>query len=155
VFTNSLDYIRVASPCPADWNEMFGDERKRFCSECKLNVYNLSGMKRREAEELVFNLEGRLCVSFFKRADGTVITADCPVGWALLKRRVSKAATAAASIHLGFIGGVLSARAPEGVLSLLPIHNIEVVPISLISELEEITPVTPELEPTNFWGREC
>lgn len=82
MFTDPLKNIRVAAPCPADWNEMYGDERKRFCSECKLNVYNLSGMTRREAERLIVNAEGRLCVRFFRRADGTVLTKNCPVGWA-------------------------------------------------------------------------
>ena len=142
MFTNSLDDIRVASPCPADWNEMFGDERKRFCSECSRPVYNLSGMTRREAEDLVFNHEGRLCVSFFRRKDGTVLTADCPVGWALLKRRVSRAATAAASILFGFLGGVLSVRAPAALLPPLRTDAVEVVPTSLLTEPEEMIPTT-------------
>ena len=67
-FTNPLDNIHIASPCPANWDEMFGDGRKRHCGECKLNVYNLSDMTRREAEDLLINSEGRLCVRFFRRA---------------------------------------------------------------------------------------
>ena len=59
---------------------MYGDDRRRFCSQCKLNVYNLSGMTRDEAEQLVMNSEGRLCVRFFRRKDGTVLTQDCPAG---------------------------------------------------------------------------
>jgi hypothetical protein len=35
-------------------------------------------MTRREAEALVFESEGRACVRFFRRADGTMMTADCP-----------------------------------------------------------------------------
>lgn len=127
MFTDPLDNIRVASPCPTAWDEMYGDDRKRFCSECKLNVYNLSGMTRREAESLVRNHEGRLCVRFFKRADGTVLTADCPVGWAKIKQRVSRVATAAASIILGFAGGLLSVRATEGLRSLLTIEPVSAV----------------------------
>lgn len=65
-FTNPLDNIKVASPCPADWNEMYGNERKRFCSECKLNVYNLSEMTQSEAENFVINAEGRICVKFLQ-----------------------------------------------------------------------------------------
>jgi hypothetical protein len=37
--TNPLDKIKIASPCGANWDEMYGSERKRFCAECKLNVY--------------------------------------------------------------------------------------------------------------------
>jgi hypothetical protein len=68
---------------------MDGDERKRFCGECKLNVYNLSGMTRYDAENLLRLSEGRLCVRYYQRADGTIITNDCPVGWAKVKERVS------------------------------------------------------------------
>ncbi len=105
-FTNPLENIKIASPCSADWNAMLGDHRKRFCGDCKLNVYNLSGMTKTEAEELLLNSEGRLCVRFYKRADGTVLTEDCPVGWAAFKRRLSKTAAAVASLIFGVIGGL-------------------------------------------------
>lgn len=105
-FTNPLSNIKVASPCSQDWNEMIGTDRKRFCGECKLNVYNLSGMSRREAENLLMNSEGRLCVRFYRRADGSVLTKDCPVGWQAIKRRVSRAATAFASFAFAAFGGI-------------------------------------------------
>jgi hypothetical protein len=105
-FTNPLDNIHIASPCKADWNEMMGNERRRFCAECKLNVYNLSGMTTQEAENLLINSEGRVCVRFYRRADGSVITRDCPVGWQAFKHRVSKAATAFTSIVFGIAGGL-------------------------------------------------
>ena len=97
-FTNPLENITIASPCSADWNEMVGNNRQRHCAECQLNVYNLSGMTRREAENLLVNAEGRVCVRYFRRADGSVLTKDCPVGWKAFKRRVSKTATAFASV---------------------------------------------------------
>lgn len=40
-YTNPLDSVRIASPCSSDWNAMYGNERMRFCSECKLNVYKV------------------------------------------------------------------------------------------------------------------
>ncbi len=116
-FNNPLDNIHVASPCSANWDEMFGDQRKRHCGDCKLNVYNLSNMTRREAENLIINSEGRLCVRFFRRADGTVITKNCPVGWQAVKRRVSRVATAAFSLIAGLFGGIaafnLTTREPD------------------------------------------
>jgi hypothetical protein len=105
-FTNPLDGVRVAAPCPANWERMVGDERKRFCDQCNLHVYNLSGMTKREAEALITNAEGRLCVRFYRRADGTIITRNCPVGLRALKRRVSRIAGAALSAVLGFFAGV-------------------------------------------------
>ncbi|MBA3599621.1 MAG: hypothetical protein H0W45_00070 [Acidobacteria bacterium] len=105
-FTNPLSNIKIASPCSQDWNAMIGTERKRFCGECKLNVYNLSGMSRNKAENLLLNSEGRLCVRFFRRTDGTVLTKDCPVGWQAIKQRVSKTATAFASLIFAALSGI-------------------------------------------------
>lgn len=105
-FTSPLNNLKVASPCSQDWDAMVGDERRRFCGECKLNVYNLSGMTRAEAERLLLDSEGRLCVRFFKRADGTILTEDCPVGWQALKKRISRTAAAFVSLLFGLLGGL-------------------------------------------------
>ncbi len=105
-FTNPLDNIKIASPCSADWNAMIGNERSRHCGDCKLNVYNLSGMTRFDAENLLLQAEGRVCVRYFRRADGTVLTKDCPVGWAAVKHRVSKTATAFASLVFAALSGI-------------------------------------------------
>jgi hypothetical protein len=108
-FESPLNNIKIASPCSANWDEMYGNERKRFCGDCKLNVYNLSGMSRAEAENLVTSSEGRLCVRFYKRADGSIITQDCPVGWAKVKQRAQVLATAAFSLILSLFAGVFAA----------------------------------------------
>ena len=105
-FTNPLGHVRVAAPCPADWERMRGDERVRFCDQCSLNVYNLSGMTRREAENLLTNAEGRLCVRFYRRKDGTILTNNCPVGLRALKRRVSRVASAILSAVVSFFAGL-------------------------------------------------
>lgn len=81
-----LKAIKIASPCKADWSKMNGDERSRFCELCKLNVYNLSGMTKKEAHQLLEKKEGRLCIRLFRRSDGTVITKDCPVGLRALQK---------------------------------------------------------------------
>jgi hypothetical protein len=106
-FDNPLKNIRVASPCSSNWDEMYGNERKRFCGDCKLNVYNLSGMSRTEAENLIRNSEGRLCVRFYRRTDGSIITQDCPVGWAKIKHRTKTLATAVFSMLIGLFSGLL------------------------------------------------
>ena len=75
-----LESLRIATPCSADWDDMKGDDLVRFCGRCEKNVYDLSALSRTEAEQLVADKEGRMCVRFFQRADGTVLTSDCPVG---------------------------------------------------------------------------
>lgn len=106
-FDSPLNNLKIASPCSADWDAMQGDERKRFCGECKLNVYDLSGMTAYDAENLLRNSEGRLCVRYFQRADGTVLTKNCPVGWAAFKRRTVVLATAAAALFVSFLSTIV------------------------------------------------
>lgn len=107
-FDSPLTNLRIASPCSVDWSAMMGDERKRFCSECKLNVYNLSDMTKYDAEHLLRMSEGRLCVRYFQRSDGTILTKDCPVGWAKVKQRLSIAATAAFTVLISLFAGLFA-----------------------------------------------
>jgi hypothetical protein len=105
-FKSTLDKVHIAAPCSADWDNMFGNERVRFCQQCQLNVYNLSEMSKAEAERLIGQTEGRLCVRFYRRQDGSIITQNCPVGLRAIKRRLSRVATAAATSILSFIAGI-------------------------------------------------
>lgn len=89
-----LGEVRVASPCHADWNAMTGDEQTRFCDKCSKHVYNISAMTTEQAESLIRAKEGNLCIRYYQRADGTVMTADCPVG--VRKKRNRRLAFAAA-----------------------------------------------------------
>jgi len=106
--TSPLDHVKIASPCPADWDQMFSfeDERVRFCSQCNLNVYKLSGMSRQEAEALITKTEGRLCVRFYRRADGSILTQNCPVGLKAIKRRVAWVAQVALGMVVSFVSGL-------------------------------------------------
>jgi hypothetical protein len=97
-----LDNVRIASPCRADWDAMQGDNRVRFCAECGKNVYNLSALTRPEAEALVTEKEGRMCVRFYQRADRSALTSDCPVGVRIKTVRVSRRIGFAFSGLLGF-----------------------------------------------------
>ena len=147
----SFDEIRIASPCKSDWNEMCGDDRRRFCSACKLNVYNLSGMTREAAEQLVMNSEGRLCVRFFRRKDGTILTQDCPVGWKAVKKRVSRVAVALSSLLAGLFAGVFSLRAVDATISSMSTGDVAPPVIEVDHEL----PVVGEMDDLIEWKGEA
>ena len=74
--SNKLDMIQIPKPCPADWEEMTGNDRMRYCEECKKHVYNLSKMSRREAEALIATRGGNLCARIIRNPDGTVLTQE-------------------------------------------------------------------------------
>ena len=75
--SDKLFALQLDFNCPYKWKEMNGDERVRFCGKCKQNVYNISQLTQKEAVELINEKEGDLCVRFYQRKDGTVITRDC------------------------------------------------------------------------------
>jgi hypothetical protein len=72
----SLDVLRVKSPCTEDWNAMGGDERVRFCAGCGRDVHNLSALPREEAERLLCEAAGRLCVRFERTEQGAIKTLE-------------------------------------------------------------------------------
>ncbi len=96
-----VNTLRVASPCSVGWEKMSGDERARFCNLCQLNVYNISEMTEDEVAKLIIKREGRLCLRLYKRADGTVLTKDCPVGFRAYQKRVTRFAGATLATILG------------------------------------------------------
>ena len=105
-FDSPLDNVRVAAPCSADWEQMIGNERARFCGQCNLNVYNLSSMTKSEAESFIARNEGSVCVRFYRRRDGSIITDNCPVGLRAIRRRMSYLARAVASVVLSLLTGL-------------------------------------------------
>jgi Carboxypeptidase regulatory-like domain len=97
-----LSNLRIASPCPADWEKMVGDARVRHCAECNLNVYNLSAMTKRQIQQLIAGSIGkRLCTRFYRRADGTVLTQDCPWSVRAVTRKGSRVGAAVLTAIIG------------------------------------------------------
>jgi hypothetical protein len=97
-----LERIRIASPCSVGWERMVGDDRVRFCHQCNLNVYNISRMTAGQVEALIDQTEGRFCARLYRRADGTILTRDCPVGLRAIRRRVSRIGGAAITAMMSF-----------------------------------------------------
>jgi hypothetical protein len=121
-----LDNISIAAPCHADWDKMTGDARARFCGSCDKNVFNLSEMTRAEAEALIIEKQGKLCVRYYQRADGTILTADCPVGVTKRRRRRRIVATAAAAMSALAAAGAMFHRHPPVVMGAMePVQQVE------------------------------
>ena len=108
-----INSIRIAAPCPVSWDTMTGDEKVRFCSMCKLNVYNISNMSASEAANLIRENQGKLCAQILRRRDGTVITENCPVGLRKIRNAARRCAVAATALLCWFGFSVQSAIAQE------------------------------------------
>ena len=72
---DALDQVRIAKPCSASWETMEGDDRKRFCSQCRLHVYNVENMDRAEALAML-EPGKKVCLRLYQRHDGTVRALD-------------------------------------------------------------------------------
>ncbi|MCC6660018.1 MAG: hypothetical protein IT437_03940 [Phycisphaerales bacterium] len=110
-----LDSVRIASPCPMRWEHMspVGDGRTtRHCGQCDLHVHNLSAMTRDEAESFLASRAGggRTCAGFFRRADGTILTRDCPVGVRALRAAAVRTAGRVAAAVVLVVGGIVVGR---------------------------------------------
>jgi hypothetical protein len=106
-----LQRIYVASPCNVPWESMQGDEHVRHCASCDKDVFDLSSLTREEAEALLIEKKGKLCAQYYRREDGTILTADCEVGVAKKKRARRKAAVVAGAFAAAAAGAIAGAFA--------------------------------------------
>ncbi len=90
--------VSIASPCSESWDAMVGDERTRHCSRCDRDVFNLGALRADEIEALLAEHGVKRCVRFFRRTDGTMLTADCPVN---RPRRIALRVLAATAVAIG------------------------------------------------------
>jgi hypothetical protein len=106
-----LGKIRIAAPCNAEWKWMYGNDRVRFCGQCSQNVFNLSAMTTEEAEDLIRRTEGTLCVRFYRRRDGSILTKNCRFGLQAIRTRLTRTRTHIVAASLAFLSylGLLGA----------------------------------------------
>lgn len=97
-----LDRLVIAAPCDVSWDSMEGDERVRHCSGCSKNVYNLSAMTKTEAEAFLQTNGVSECMRFYRRADGSILTENCPRGLRKLKEQYRKISGLAAALLSSF-----------------------------------------------------
>lgn len=149
-----LEQVRVASPCTMRWEEMqsVDGERIRHCAACDLDVYNLSGMSRADAESLIRSRsESRLCIRMFRRADGTVLTTDCPVGWRAARLKLGRALTRVAAAIAFLLSGAVLARARDRLISMPGLARVQ--PFAMITDwVKTPQPAAPAAPPGTVWG---
>lgn len=101
---DALDAISIPVSCPVAWDSMHGDDRTRFCDQCKQNVHDVSELTRAEAVQLVTAGERIPCLRIYRRPDGRVMTADCSTKrerlWKWLHKRAPWAAAAFALLFM-------------------------------------------------------
>ncbi len=62
----------IKQRCTADWEQMRGDDKRRFCEHCQCHVHNVSAMTRAEREDFARPENMQECVFYSQRSDGEV-----------------------------------------------------------------------------------
>lgn len=117
-----IDSLKIASPCPMLWENMLetGDQAVRFCGECKKDVYDVSKMSAERTSLLLQRnclTGGSSCMQLYRRADGTIITDDCPVGLRRIRdlwKRVKSIAAATIAFAVASLPGIVGAQNASG-----------------------------------------
>ena len=104
--------VKIGSPCPKQWSELEGDEKRRYCSECRLHVHNLSAMSEAEQTDFIHDGGDRKCIAYTLRADGTMITPSRWPRLARLLRPVRWAAVSCMATLLPFLFSNCTTRRP-------------------------------------------
>lgn len=117
---------KVAKPCPASWARMKGDDQVRHCQICDRKVFNLSNMTEADGQALLREHSGRLCVRYYQRADGTVMTKDC----GFVERSGVKMKGAWASLLALIIGAA-------GLSAFTPVMGARVSPTTMMKHYQK------------------
>jgi hypothetical protein len=113
-----LNNLIIPKPCTADWNSMVGNDQVRFCGHCSHQVHNLSALTRNQAERLVAQSNGRLCVRYHQDPAGRPALLPATRKLHRISRRVSRLAASAFTASLS----VSTALAQERALYRTALH---------------------------------
>jgi hypothetical protein len=94
-------------------------------------------MKRDEAVDLLRATEGRICARIYQRSDGTVLTADCPVGLRLVARRAKRMAFGAVAASFGAVAAVLGFLASSPMRRVVDVEPVRRVIVEKTQRIEE------------------
>jgi hypothetical protein len=118
---------------------MDGDERARFCGQCSKHVFNLSALTRAQIETLVREKEGKFCGRFYRRADGRILTADCPSRLRKLRGQVARIGGALCALVLSVLGCSPRQTSPNrGETGMVSMGDVAVPPVVCATNREPI-----------------
>ena len=97
--------LPIASPCSKDWDTMTAAGRKRFCSDCKKHVHDLSCMSRSEAGAFLREHAGQhLCVRYAHNSAGNLLFAPSELVATSSLMSAVRGLAAAAAVSAGLYG---------------------------------------------------
>lgn len=74
---------QITKPCHQNWDAMTGDEKKRYCSHCRLHVHNLSAMTPEEQLALLARRDEKSCITYLEKGEAMRVCTD---NWVAVQR---------------------------------------------------------------------
>ncbi len=97
--------LPIASPCSKDWDTMTAAGRKRFCSDCKKHVHDMSCMSRSEAGAFLREHAGQhVCVRYAHDSAGNLLFAPAELIATSSLMSAVRGLAAAAAVSAGVYG---------------------------------------------------
>ena len=148
---NSKYVPAIQKPCPADWNAMQGDEKRRFCEHCQLHVHNLSAMTEREQFQMLKPDMERTCVRYEAEPDAKPVNVR---QWRWMNRVMSVRAAAAlvASGLLSCFGVSCQTKYPPPPSEPLTANTESHQTLGRVSS-KALTMGAPVCPPTPWWKK--
>jgi Carboxypeptidase regulatory-like domain len=115
---STLDRVYLKKPCSTEWDVMEGNDQIRFCQECAKQVYDLSTLTRKQAEDLLAKAGGELCAKFNRDDRGRIITADWVDRPVVFRMRLPGFTSAVVTALVG-IGVPVKAERPSPVSTMV------------------------------------
>ena len=135
---------QIANPCPKKWENMRGDDQRRFCEQCQLHVHNLSTMSVSERREFTQTYAGGACVTYRLLPDGTM---SVPGRWGWMGHSFRRVLTLLAAI-LPFAFGACTSTQLTGYIDSpsksVPGHTPRKRSKEFVQITGEICPVPPQ-----------
>ncbi len=116
------DDLPIEDPCPAPWDEMTGDERRRHCAACQKDVHDVSALTKQEAQAfLKAHNDKEICVRYAHDPDGQILFKPSDSERLEVQRRGLRsllAASALAILPMGDCGSMEDFFKPEPPIEL-------------------------------------
>lgn len=142
-----LGQLSIPTPCSADWNDLVGEGRRRYCEQCDKNVYDFSKMTATEVGALLATLQRRVCARITWGTDGSVLTEDPLPILPVARRRASPFASVAVTTLITITASP-AGRPPAQAASIVQSNAAVATPI--ISQLPHPAGATASIAGTVF-----
>jgi hypothetical protein len=104
------------------WENLQGDEKRRYCEHCRLHVHNLSAMTPQEKRAVVSSDQGHTCITYSVQPETMMVHPRAWLGMSTSRAMYWVAAMVVAASSL-FVAGCTPRRTMGKMCPIPPEHD--------------------------------